>query len=84
MASTSFCYRSCQQVPVRLGDVSFAGIPCVDDSPMGMRQQTLGPTGVLVLVWARMIQLHRPKFVVVEEMPQFEKHVLKVLLGHGV
>ena len=58
LASTSFCHRSCQQVPVRLGDILFAGIPCVDYSPMGLRQQTRGPTGLLVLVWARMIQLH--------------------------
>ena len=83
LASTSFCHRSCQQVPVRLGDISFAGIPCVDYSPMGLRQQTRGPPGLLVLIWARMIQVHRPRFVVIEEVPQFEKHGL-VLLGHGV
>ena len=72
LAATLFCHRSCQQVPVRLGDISFAGISCVDYSPIGLRQHTRGPTGLLVLVWARMVQLHRPMFVVIEEVPQFD------------
>ena len=66
LATASFCHRSGQVLPVRLGDASFAGIPCVDYSPVGLRKQTHGPTGLLVLVWARMIQVHRPKFVVIE------------------
>ena len=40
--------------------------------------------GLLVLIWARMIQVHRPMFVVIEEVPQLKKHGLQVLLGHGV
>ena len=84
LASTSFCHRSGKLVPVRLGDISFAGIPCVDYSPMGLRKQTRGPTGLLVLVWARMIQVHRPRFVVIEEVPQFEEHGLTVLMSDGV
>ena len=71
-------------MPVRLGDISFAGIPCVDSSPMGLRKQTHGPTGLLVLVWARMIQVHRPRFIVIEEVLQFEKHGLTVLMSGGV
>ena len=31
-----------------------------------------------------MIQLHLPKFVVIEEVPQFEKLGLRVLLGYDV
>ena len=31
-----------------------------------------------------MIQVHRPRFVVIEELPQFEKHGLTVLMGSGV
>ena len=85
LASTSFCHRSGKPMPaVRLGDISFAGIPCVDYSPMGLRKQTRGPTGLLVLVWARMIQVHRPRFIVIEEVPQFEKHGLTVLMSGGV
>ena len=70
LESAYFCYCTCEPLRVRLEDISLAGIPCVDYSPIGLTQQTRGPTGLLVVVWAHMIQLHRPTFVVIEEVPR--------------
>ena len=79
LAPALHCHRSGAERRICLGDVSVAGIPCVDYFPMGLRREAKGPTDLLVLISIRSIQVHLPLFVIVEEVPQFEKHGLALL-----
>ena len=63
------------------GDICASGIPCVDYSSMGRRQQERGPTLVVIAAWARALRARRPSIAIVENVPQFRMAILEALHG---
>ena len=74
-----FCHRSKKLIEVVLGDVVVCGIPCVDYSSMGQRQGLSGPTAIIILMWIRLMQVHQPAFIVIEEVVPFRTRGLPLI-----
>ena len=64
----AYCYRAKAFVPVDLGDVVISGIPCVDFSTYGKHAGLEGPTRILVVIWIRLMQIHKPSVIIIEEV----------------
>ena len=67
-------------LPVDLGEVCLSGVPCVDFSPMGQRRGLSGPSGVVILTWVRMLLDFQPAYIILEEVVQFRKHGLPMVI----
>ena len=80
LAFSSHCYRTGVDVEVDLGDVVISGIPCVDFSNYGARLGLTGPTTILIMVWVRLMLMHMPMIIVVEEVGPFVKKCLPMLM----
>ena len=63
------------------GDVCVSGIPCVDYSLMGFKEQEQGRTLVVIIAWARGLRASRPLFSIVENVVQFKVEILRLLVG---
>ena len=63
-----------------MGDIVVSGIPCVDFSTYGKHRGLAGPTGSVVVVWTRLIQIHAPLIFIIEEVKPFLNKCLPMLL----
>lgn len=63
-----------------MGDIVVSGIPCVDYSTYGQHSGLSGPTGILVIIWVRLMQLHCPAFIIIEEVKPFLKKGLPLIM----
>ena len=71
-------------VDVVLGDILVSGIPCVDFSPMGLRQGLVGPAGALICCWTRIVLEYQPSVLLIDEVPGFVKHGLPFVSSPGM
>ena len=76
LSETAFCHRAQALVHICMGDVVVSGIPCVDCSTYGKHRGLAGPTGLVAIVWIKLIQIHAPKVIVIEEVKPFLKKCL--------
>ena len=76
----SYCSRAETHVNIDLGDILVSGIPCVDFSTYGSRKGLSGPSGILILIWVRLILIHMPAFIILEEVKPFLKEGLPLLM----
>ena len=72
LAHEAWCHRAGRFVTIDLGDIAVCGVPCIDYSLMGLRRGLSGPTAVVLMLWVRLLQIHQPSFVIVEEVVQFK------------
>ena len=56
-----------------------AGVSCIDWSLLGNQLGWLGPTCISFLLWAREQHVFRPDITVIENVDNFDDHVLKML-----
>ena len=56
---------------ISLGDIVISGIPSIDYSSYGRRQGLSGTTGLLIAIWVRLMLIHRPAFILLEEVQPF-------------
>ena len=74
-----FCHRAKRLIDVVLGEVAVCGTPCVDYSSMGQRQGLSGPTAFIVPTWIRLMQVHEPAFIRIEEVVPFKTRGLPLI-----
>ena len=69
----AFCFSMHCERSVQLGDISICGMPCVDYSNTGKRQGLSGCSGLLVLVWCKLVLQHLPRVLIIENVIGFLK-----------
>ena len=80
LADAALCHRKQDHHLIDMGDVVVSGIPCEDYSSYGSHRGLAGPTGLLVVIWVRLMQQHVPRFIVIEEVKPFLKKCLPLLV----
>ena len=79
LSPDAWCYRLKRRVIICMGDIAVCGVPCIDFSPMGLRRGLDGPTASVLVVWVRLLQIHQPMFIILEEVVQFRKRGLSFI-----
>ena len=74
LSVSSFCFRAGTNVDVDLGDVLISGIPCIDLSTYRCQTGLSGPTDMLILTWARLLQIHLQTIVMLVEVEPVIEH----------
>ena len=80
----AYCYRSLSYELISLGDIVISGIPCIDYSSYGRRQGLSGTTGLLIAIWVRLMLIHRPAFIILEEVQPFLQEGIPFLMESDV
>ena len=80
LSCIAFRHRAIVEIPIDMGDILISGIPCVDFSTHCANRGLDAPSGLLIIVRIRLMRLHVPAILIIEEVKPFPKKRLSLLL----